>query len=382
MAAPSRSRPVYLATTGRTPLESPSPLALTIGARLGPLRIFPHWAPAARSADPRLAQPLEHRRHLRLRRVDARARAGAGTRRRTPTLADRVAQGPIPFDEALPIARQIAEALEAAHEHGVIHRDLKPANIKLRPDGTVKVLDFGLAKLAEPVDAASVHKDATRLPMITSPAMVTGVGMILGTAAYMAPEQARGKAVDKRADIWAFGVVLYEMLAGRRAFEDDDVATTLARVLQQEPDFDSLPPSVPARVDRALAVCLRKDPKQRAGDIRDVRLALDGAFDTVTAQTSALAAAPPRWRSLLVGAAALLAGGALATTLTWFGSRPAEVRPPRVSRLHVTIPWVTRRWPSAATTPSWQSRPMGLASSTSATGARSSLSGRWRPSNQ
>jgi serine/threonine protein kinase len=138
-----------------------------------------------------------------------------------PTLADRIAQGPLPLDEALPIARQIAEALEGTHEQGIVHRDLKPANIKVRPDGTVKVLDFGLAKLNDP-NASNVSNDpnaASLSPTITSPAMMTGAGMILGTAAYMAPEQARGKAVDKRADIWAFGCVLYEMLTGRRAFE-------------------------------------------------------------------------------------------------------------------------------------------------------------------
>ena len=133
-----------------------------------------------------------------------------------PTLADRIAQGPIPVDEALPVAKQIAEALEAAHEQGIIHRDLKPANIKVRPDGIVKVLDFGLAKALEPISAAGV--DATASPTITSPAMMTGVGVLLGTAAYMSPEQARGKAVDKRTDIWAFGCVLYEMLTGQRAF--------------------------------------------------------------------------------------------------------------------------------------------------------------------
>src|SRR5438874_10594805 len=133
-----------------------------------------------------------------------------------PTLADRIAQGALPVDEALAIAKQIAEALEAAHEQGIIHRDLKPANIKLRPDGVVKVLDFGLAKALEP--ASGISTDVTASPTITSPAMMTGMGVILGTAAYMAPEQARGRAVDKRADIWAFGVVLFEMLAGGRPF--------------------------------------------------------------------------------------------------------------------------------------------------------------------
>jgi serine/threonine-protein kinase len=135
-----------------------------------------------------------------------------------PTLADRITQGAVPLDEALPIAKQIAEALEAAHEKGIIHRDLKPANIKVRPDGTVKVLDFGLAKALE---APSTAISATQSPTITSPAMMTGVGVLLGTAAYMSPEQARGKAVDKRSDVWAFGCVLYEMLTGHRAFDGE-----------------------------------------------------------------------------------------------------------------------------------------------------------------
>ena len=208
-----------------------------------------------------------------------------------PTLADRIAQGPLPVSEALPVARQIADALEAAHEHGIIHRDLKPANIKVRPDGTVKVLDFGLAKALE---QAGSSPDVPS-PTITSPAMMTGPGVILGTAAYMSPEQARGKAVDKRADIWAFGCVLYEMLTGQRAFGGEDVAGTLARVVEREPDFDALPPAVPARVGQALRVCLRKDPKQRVGDIRDVRLALEGAFETADAQTAAPVHVPP-WR--------------------------------------------------------------------------------------
>ncbi|MGH9258206.1 MAG: serine/threonine-protein kinase, partial [Vicinamibacterales bacterium] len=145
-----------------------------------------------------------------------------------PTLAERISQGAVPVAEALPIAKQIAEALEAAHEHTIIHRDLKPANIKVRPDGVVKVLDFGLAKALEP---AGSPLGASQSPTITSPAMMTGVGVVLGTAAYMSPEQARGKTVDKRGDIWAFGCVLYEMLSGRRAFAGDEVSDVLASVL-------------------------------------------------------------------------------------------------------------------------------------------------------
>jgi serine/threonine protein kinase len=155
-----------------------------------------------------------------------------------PTLADRIAQGPISVDEALPIAKQIAEALEAAHEQGIIHRDLKPANIKVRSDGTVKVLDFGLAKAMEPTGAAT-PANVSQLPTITTPAM-TQAGMILGTAAYMSPEQARGKPVDRRADIWAFGCVLYEMLTHKRAFEGEDVTVTLARVVERQADWTAV----------------------------------------------------------------------------------------------------------------------------------------------
>ena len=186
------------------------------------------------------------------------------------TLADRISQGPIPLDEALPIAKQIAEALEAAHEQGIIHRDLKPANIKVRADGTVKVLDFGLAKAFDP--SASTGAGATMSPTLSLHA--TQAGIILGTAAYMAPEQARGKTVDRRADIWAFGCVLFEMLTGRRAFDGDDISTTLASVLKTEPDWQLLPRSTPAGVRRLLVRCLKKEPKDRLQAIGDARVEL------------------------------------------------------------------------------------------------------------
>ena len=172
-------------------------------------------------------------------------------------LSQRIARGAIPLDEALPIAKQITLALEAAHEQGIIHRDLKPANIKVRSDGTVKVLDFGLAKAVEP--AAGTSSSGSNSPTITTPAM-TQAGMILGTAAYMSPEQVRGKTVDKRADIWAFGCVLYEILTGKRLFAGDSVPETLALILTRQPDLATLPAATPARVrttDRAM-------PRQRS----------------------------------------------------------------------------------------------------------------------
>ena len=191
------------------------------------------------------------------------------------TLADRIAEGAIPIDEALPIARQIAEALEAAHEQGIIHRDLKPANVKVRPDGRVKVLDFGLAKAIE--TSAAMSGALSRSPTITTPAM-TQAGVILGTAAYMSPEQARGKTVDKRADIWAFGCVLFEMLTGRRVFQQDEVSDTLALVLMKDPDWNALPANTPASLQRLLRRCLVKDRSARLPDIGSARLEIDEAL--------------------------------------------------------------------------------------------------------
>ncbi len=192
-----------------------------------------------------------------------------------PTLADRVAQGSIPIDEALTIARQIADALEAAHEQGIVHRDLKPANIKVRTDGSVKVLDFGLAKALDPTSAGTV--DVTASPTITSPAPMTGVGAILGTASYMSPEQARGQAINKRTDIWAFGCVLFEMIAGRKVFPGATISDTIAAVLERSPDWAALPLATPPPVRHVLARCLEKDPKHRWRDIGDVRIQLDDA---------------------------------------------------------------------------------------------------------
>jgi serine/threonine protein kinase len=181
-------------------------------------------------------------------------------------LSHRIARGTIPQDEALPIVRQIADALEAAHERGIIHHDLKPANVKLRPDGVVKVLDFGLAKTTEPAAASSPSLGPS--PTITTQAM-TQAGMILGTAAYMSPEQARGRVVDKRTDIWAFGCIVYEMLTSRRAFPGETAFDTMAAILEREPDWSALPHTVSPSEERLLVYTLQRDPKRRLRDIGD-----------------------------------------------------------------------------------------------------------------
>ncbi len=253
-----------------------------------------------------------------------------------PTLADRIAQGPIPLDDALPIARQIVDALEAAHEHGVVHRDLKPANIKLRPDGLVKVLDFGLAKLAgagsEPDDRSGrLPPELTRSPTITTPA-VTSVGVILGTAAYMSPEQARGRTVDKRADVWAFGCVFYEMLTGRRAFDGESVTDTIGAVIHKEPDWEALDANTPVYVRNVLRRCLEKDPKQRLRDIGDARLALAGAFDIPEAGAPNT---PQRgWHRAAALAAVALVASAATGLGVWLLTR---VEPPMVSAIRFSV---------------------------------------------
>src|SRR5215471_15125548 len=211
------------------------------------------------------------------------------------TLAERIAQGPVPLEEAIEIAKQTADALEAAHEKGVVHRDLKPANIKVKPDGHVKVLDFGLAK-ATSSNAAAPHP----LSSSTMTMRDTQMGAILGTAAYMSPEQARGQTVDKRADIWALGLVLYEMLTGRPLFSGLTVSDTLAGVLKGELDLTAVPSSVRPVVER----CLRRDPRRRWRDIGDMRVALeDGAQATTAAPMT-----PQRWSATpWIAATAVLA---------------------------------------------------------------------------
>ena len=263
------------------------------------------------------------------------------------TVADRLKSGPIPTEEALSIARQIALALEAAHEQGIIHRDLKPANVKLREDGTVKVLDFGLAKLSDPIAAASGPSSITISPTITSPALMTNAGMLLGTAAYMSPEQAKGRPTDKRSDVWAFGCVLFEMLTGKRAFEGEDVSETLAAVLRGEPDWSALPADTPAALTALIRRCLERDKRRRIGDAAAALFVLDehskllaaapapdrGAFqqELEVAVAATRDQARRRTHRLLAGAAAVAAVVVTASTAgVWYATRPA---PPRVFRL-------------------------------------------------
>ena len=247
-----------------------------------------------------------------------------------PTLADRIAKGPIPPDETLAIARQVADALEAAHAQQVVHRDLKPANIKLKADGTIKVLDFGIAKA---MDAQAIS--GSRSPVMTTPA-VTETGVILGTAAYMSPEQARGKLVDQRTDVWAFGCLLFEMLTGQPAFGGADVMLTLARVLDRDTDMSSMPGTISPAVRHTIRLCLEKDPKERIADIRDVRLALQGRFESELPRTSQSAARRPLWRGALPVAGAAIA----AIVVTWLvsvGLRPTPPTP-EVRRSIYTVP--------------------------------------------
>ena len=248
-----------------------------------------------------------------------------------PTLADRIVAGPLPVAEALAIARQIADAVGAAHDAGVIHRDLKPANIKVREDGAVKVLDFGLAKIAEVTEGAggTERRSAENSPTLT--ARATQLGMIIGTAAYMAPEQARGRPVDRRADVWAFGVVLYEMLTGRRAFEGPEITDVLASVIKYSASVGALPADVPASVRRLLRRALEKDRSRRLDSMTAARLELDEAgADHDAADAPALKTRPP---GALVLAGVAAGAAAIAGVSVWRALEPA---PPDVRRFTIT----------------------------------------------
>jgi serine/threonine-protein kinase len=298
--------------------------------------------PASLSADPdrlarfqREAEVLASLNHSNIAHVYGIERSASGSALVMelvdgPTLADRISQGPLPLDEVLPIARQIAEALEAAHEQGIIHRDLKPANIKVRPDGTVKILDFGLAKAVQH-PTGSTPRDLADSPTITSPA-VTQAGIILGTAAYMAPEQAKGRAVDKRCDVWAFGVVVYEMLTGRRAFEGEDVSDLLVAVLSKDVDMDALPAGTPPGMAHLLRRCLVRDPRHRLRDIGEARITLarvtSGADDhAAPGAAPATAADRGRWVWPAIATAAL---AALVASPFWVPGRVSVPAPVRV----------------------------------------------------
>ena len=292
-------------------------------------------------------------------------------------LSQRIANGAIPLDEALRIATQIAEALEAAHEQGIVHRDLKPANIQVRPDGTVKVLDFGLAKALGPAEAGHyvpggapngvpggapdgrsvrLQPDLSQLPTITSPALITGAGVILGTAAYMSPEQAKGQPADKRSDLWSFGCVLYEMLAGRRAFDGKDMVDVLGAVARLEPDWHALPAETPTAVRALVKHCLDKNHRSRTGDVAAVLFALRpdvrmGDAASAEAARSAAAAALAqeevaatsmrrdmaralrRWQTVAAGLALLVGGSSWAL---FSSSQPDRTLKPLV-RLNVDL---------------------------------------------
>jgi Tol biopolymer transport system component len=253
-------------------------------------------------------------------------------------LAERLKRGALPVAEAVDVARQIAEALEAAHDQGIVHRDLKPANVKLTPDGKVKVLDFGLAKALDPVASGGRSGVDSRMsPTITS--LGTVAGLVLGTAAYMSPEQAKAKPVDRRTDIWAFGCILYEVLVGRRPFEGDGISEVLAAVIMAPIAFEALPASVPARLQRLVRRCMERDPRRRLRDIGEARLALEDIQSGKADEMGAATALPEAKRMLPLGLVAAIAGAAAVTALVAYGAHralaPAIVESP-VRRFEIT----------------------------------------------
>jgi serine/threonine-protein kinase len=252
-----------------------------------------------------------------------------------PTLSDRIAGGAIAVDEALRIAKQIAEALEAAHEQGIIHRDLKPANIKVRPDGTVKVLDFGLAKAIDPAWSADAGANSNS-PTLTN--LDTQTGMILGTAAYMSPEQATGKPVDKRSDPWSFGVVLLEMLTGRRAFTGETVSHVLAAVLTRDPDLTVLPAATPASIRKLLRRCLEKDRKRRLDSAAGARLEIEDVLTPSSSEVPVSTSTLRRGRAGWGTAALVLATAIAAAFATWSFTETPPATPLPITRLTIVPP--------------------------------------------